>query len=94
MIIEWLDKHYFYFVALLLLVAVVKVLSASMFLRREDGVTGMIVILFRWFSSLDYHVSDAPWQIKNMKLLNAVSVLFYCTLVFILIITIMIKLFR
>ena len=93
MIIEWLDRHYFYFVALLLLIAIVKVLAASTFLRREDGITGIIITLFRWFSSLDYHVSNAPWEIKNMKFLNGVSVLFYCTLGFFLIITVMIKLF-
>jgi len=93
MIIEWLDKHYFYFVVLLLLIAVVKVLGASTFFRREDGISGIIVILFRWFSSLDYHVSDAPWEIKNMKFLNAVSIIFYCTLICFLIITVMIKLF-
>ena len=58
MIIEWLEKHYFYFVALLLLIAVIKVRSAAMFLHWQDGLPGIIAILFRWFSPLDYHVSD------------------------------------
>jgi hypothetical protein len=94
MIIVWLEKHYFYFVALLTLIAAIKVLSASAFLRREDGITGMLVILFRWFSTLDYHVSNTPWKVKNRKYLNGISLLFYCTLVFFLIITVMIKAFR
>jgi len=94
MIIVWLDKHYFFFVALLLLIGVVKVLGASTFLRREDGISGIIVVLFRWFNSLDYHVSDTPWEVKNLKILNAISILFYFTLILFLIITVMIKLFR
>ena len=93
MIIVWLEEHYFYFVVLLLLIAIVKVLSASAFLRREDGLTGIIIVLFRWYSSLDYHVSNTPWKVKNRKYLNGVSILFYCTLIFLLIVTIMIKVF-
>jgi hypothetical protein len=94
MIIDWLERHYYYFVALLLLIAVVKVLSASTFLRREDGINGMFVVLFRWFSSLDYHVSNTPWKLRNRKFLNGITLLFYCTFVLFIFITFMIKLFR
>ena len=94
MIIEWLDKYYFCFVVLLFLIAMVKVLGASAFLRREDGMAGMIVMLFRWFSAIDHHVCDAPWQIKNMRFLNVVSLLFYCTFFIFIIITLLLKLFR
>ena len=94
MVIEWLDKYYFFFVLLLLAIASIKVLGASAFLRAEDGFAGMVVMLFRWFTATDYHVCDAPWQIKNMRLLNIVSLLFYATLIFFIVITVMIKLFR
>ena len=94
MVIEWLDKYYFCFVALLLLIATAKILGASAFLRQEDGLAGIIAMLFRWFSNTDYHVCDAPWQIKSMRLLNVISVLFYIVLLLFIIITIMIKLFR
>jgi hypothetical protein len=94
MIIEWLDKYYYFFIVLLLLIAAVKVLGASSFLRPEDGMAGAIALLFRWFSSTDYHVCDAPWQIKNMRLMNLVSLLFYLALICFVIITLMIKLFR
>ena len=93
MIIVWLEEHYFYFIALLMLVAIIKVLSASAFLRREDGITGVIIVLFRWFSPLDYHVSNTPWKVKNRKYVNGVSLLFYFTLILLLIVTIMIKVF-
>ncbi len=93
MIILWLEEHYFYFVALPMLLAVIKVLSASAFLRREDRITGIIFVLFRWFSTLDYHVSNTPWKVKNRKYLNGISILFYCTLILFLIVTIMIKVF-
>ena len=94
MIIEWLDKYYFYFVALLLLIAAAKMLGASAFLDSEDGLAGMIGMLFRWFSATDYHVWDARWQIKNMRRLNVISFLFYIAFFLFIIITIMIKLFR
>jgi hypothetical protein len=93
MIIVWLEEHYFYFVALLLLIAIIKVLSASAFFHREDGITGIIFILFRWFTPLDYHVSNTPWKVKNRKYLNGISILFYFTLILLLIITIVIKVF-
>lgn len=94
MVIEWLDKYYFFFGVLLLMIAFVKVLGASAFLHREDRMAGTITLLFRWFSDTDYHVYDAPWQIKNMRVMNVVSLLFYGTFLLFIIITIMIKLFR
>lgn len=94
MIIEWLDKYYFLLGTFLMLIAVVKLLGTAPFLRQEDGMAGMIVLLFRWFTSTDHHVCDAPWQIKTMRAMNVVSLLFYIALIAFLIITVLIKLFR
>ncbi len=93
MVIEWLNKYYFLFPLLLLCIAVVKWLGASAFLHHEDGMAGVITLLFRWFSAPDYHVCDAPWQVRTMRLMNVVSLLFYAVLIASIGVAVLIKLF-
>lgn len=94
MVIDWLIHYFPYLVVLLLGAGALKLFFSIPFYKKDDGIIGIVLLLFKWYTEADFHVKDARWQMRNMRLLNLVSAVFYPLLLLAIMVQGAIKLFK